>query len=137
MSMLKAGLVFADRITTVSPTYAREIRTPQFGAGLEGVINSRAGDLTGLLNGLDAEVWNPATDTLLPANYSAQDLSGKAVCRHGIARSTQLGIRLGTLRLIGRLRFVRTAGHLAHERGGGANAGGYRTGVRDASCGNE
>lgn len=81
MSMLKAGLVFADRITTVSPTYAREIRTPQFGAGLEGVINARAGDLVGLLNGLDAEVWNPATDGLLPANYSIEDLSGKVECR--------------------------------------------------------
>lgn len=81
MSLLKAGLVFADRITTVSPTYAREIRTVRFGAGLEGVINSRSGDLVGLLNGLDADVWNPATDALLPANYTAQDLGGKKVCR--------------------------------------------------------
>lgn len=81
MSMLKAGIVFADRITTVSPTYAREIRTPQFGSGLEGVINTRAIDLVGLLNGLDPEVWNPVTDPLLPANYSAADLAGKAVCR--------------------------------------------------------
>jgi starch synthase len=81
MSMLKSGIVFADRITTVSPTYAKEIRTAQFGCGLEGVINSRAADLIGLLNGLDGEVWNPATDGLLPANYSADDLSGKQTCR--------------------------------------------------------
>jgi starch synthase len=81
MSMLKAGLVFADSITTVSPTYAREIRTPRFGCGLEGVVASRAADLVGLLNGLDGEVWNPATDALLPATYSAGDLAGKAVCR--------------------------------------------------------
>jgi starch synthase len=88
MSLLKAGLVFADRITTVSPTYAREIRTPQFGAGLEGVINSRAGDLLGLLNGLDADVWNPATDALLPANYSAKDLAGKSVCRRELLQQS-------------------------------------------------
>jgi starch synthase len=88
MSMLKAGLVFADRITTVSPTYAREVRTPQFGAGLEGVINSRAGDLNGLLNGLDPEVWNPATDSLLPANYSADDLSGKIKCRRELLKES-------------------------------------------------
>ncbi len=88
MSMLKAGIVFADRITTVSPTYAREIRTPQFGAGLEGVINSRAGDLTGLLNGLDAEVWNPATDALLPANYSVTELAGKRVCRRELLQQS-------------------------------------------------
>lgn len=81
MSTLKAGIVFADRITTVSPTYSREIRTPEFGCGLEGVINSRAVDLVGLLNGLDQEVWNPATDQLLPANYTVDDLSGKAACR--------------------------------------------------------
>lgn len=81
MSMLKAAIVFADRITTVSPTYAKEILTPQFGCGLEGVINSRAADLTGLLNGLDGEVWNPATDALLPANYASDDMAGKAVCR--------------------------------------------------------
>ncbi len=81
MSLLKAAIVFSDRITTVSPTYANEIRTPQFGCGLEGVIHSRAADLVGLLNGLDGEVWNPATDASLPANYAADDLAGKVVCR--------------------------------------------------------
>src|SRR5690606_36763969 len=81
-------LVFADRITTVSPTYAKEIRTAEFGAGLEGVIHNRAADLTGLLNGLDPEVWNPATDALLPANYSLQDISGKAKCRRELLRQS-------------------------------------------------
>ena len=56
---LKAGLVWADRITTVSPTYARELTRPEFGAGLDGVIRSRAGDLSGILNGIDTEAWNP------------------------------------------------------------------------------
>ncbi|MGH8021345.1 MAG: glycogen synthase GlgA [Opitutaceae bacterium] len=87
MSMLKAGLVFADRITTVSPTYAREICIEKFGCGLEGVIRPRSSDLVGLLNGIDTDVWNPATDRLIPANFSVDDLSGKAVCRRELLRS--------------------------------------------------
>ncbi len=86
MCMLKAGIIFADRLTTVSPTYAREILTEAYGCGLEGVIRTRAGDLVGLLNGIDTEVWNPATDRLIPANYSAADLSGKSVCRAELLR---------------------------------------------------
>lgn len=81
MNMLKAGLVFAERITTVSPNYAREIRTSTHGCGLDGVVRSRGADLVGILNGIDTDVWDPATDKLLPANYSAKDLSGKAQCR--------------------------------------------------------
>lgn len=87
MSMLKAGIVFADRITTVSNTYAREICTEKFGAGLEGVIRSRSADMTGLLNGVDMEVWNPATDRMIPANYAVDDLHGKAVCRRELLKS--------------------------------------------------
>jgi len=78
LSMLKAGLQFAEAITTVSPSYASEIRTPAFGAGLDGVLRSRADRLTGILNGIDTGVWNPARDALLPYRYSAEDLSGKA-----------------------------------------------------------
>ncbi|RME70749.1 MAG: glycogen synthase GlgA [Verrucomicrobia bacterium] len=84
MNMLKAGLVFADRITTVSPNYAREIRTSTYGAGLDGVVRSRGGDLVGILNGIDTEIWNPETDPHLPARYSVEDLSGKAVCRRAL-----------------------------------------------------
>ena len=62
VSALKAGLVWADRISTVSPTYAHELTSPAFGMGLDGVIRARAGDLTGILNGVDTEVWDPATD---------------------------------------------------------------------------
>lgn len=79
ISALKAGLVAADAVTTVSPTYAQELTTPAFGFGLEGVIRGRAGALSGILNGVDTAVWNPATDPLIAANYSAEDLSGKAV----------------------------------------------------------
>ncbi len=69
-SMLKAGIVYADAITTVSPTYAKEICTSEFGYGLEGVLSSRSYKLSGILNGIDTKVWNPATDTLIPFNYT-------------------------------------------------------------------
>jgi starch synthase len=69
VSYLKGGLSFADRLTTVSPTYAREIATEEFGQGLDGLIRYRAGSLTGILNGID-DVWNPATDELIPNRFS-------------------------------------------------------------------
>ncbi|MBE7538890.1 MAG: glycogen synthase GlgA [Opitutaceae bacterium] len=81
VSFMKAGILFADQVTTVSPQYAREIQTSEFGCGLEGVIQTRADDLVGLLNGIDTAIWNPATDALLPARYSARDLAGKTSCR--------------------------------------------------------
>ncbi|HEY9054546.1 MAG TPA: glycogen synthase GlgA [Rectinemataceae bacterium] len=81
INLLKAGLSTADFITTVSPTYAREIQTPGYGFGLDGLLRHRARDLVGILNGVDTQFWNPETDTLIPANYSSQDLSGKAVCK--------------------------------------------------------
>jgi starch synthase len=70
MSMLKAGIVFADSITTVSPTYAAEICTPEFGFGLDGLLLSRSYKLHGILNGIDANLWDPHTDPRLPAHYS-------------------------------------------------------------------
>jgi starch synthase len=78
ISYLKAGINFSERITTVSPTYAREILDRQNGCGFEGVLARRSEDLVGILNGIDDTRWNPATDTFLPARYSADDLSGKA-----------------------------------------------------------
>lgn len=70
-SMLKAGIVYADAVTTVSPTYAREICTPAFGYGMDGLLQSRGYKLHGILNGIDNGIWNPATDAFLPAHYSA------------------------------------------------------------------
>jgi starch synthase len=87
ISMMKGGILFADQVTTVSPNYSREICTPEFGFGLDGVIRSRADDLTGLINGVDMDVWNPKTDTLLPARYSVKDLSGKKTCRRHLLRA--------------------------------------------------
>lgn len=81
MNLLKGGILFADRVTTVSPNYAREIQTPEFGFGLDGVIQSRSEKVVGLLNGVDTAVWNPSSDPSLPARYSAKDLSGKRTCR--------------------------------------------------------
>lgn len=86
MSFMKGGLLFADHLTTVSPQYAREIQTPEFGCGLDGVIQSRAADLVGLINGIDTSVWNPSTDPVIAAHYSADNLDGKATCRADLLR---------------------------------------------------
>jgi starch synthase len=91
LSFMKAGLVYSSKITTVSPNYAREICTPEFGCGLDGVIRDRAGDLSGILNGVDYAVWNPA-DARIARAYSVDDLSGKKVCK----RSLQLEFGLST-----------------------------------------
>ena len=78
VGFLKAGLIYADRITTVSPTYARELASPEFGMGLEGVIAHRRADLSGILNGIDLDVWNPESDPEIAAPYSVKKLAAKA-----------------------------------------------------------
>lgn len=78
ISFLKAGLLHADRITTVSPTYAREIMAPEGGMGLGGLLAGRAADLSGILNGIDTSVWDPATDRLIASRYSAAKPGGRA-----------------------------------------------------------
>jgi starch synthase len=81
-NFMKLGIVLADAVTTVSPTYAREIQeSPELGMGLEGVLRSRSDSLKGILNGIDYAVWDPRTDPLLPAHYSTEDLAGKATNR--------------------------------------------------------
>lgn len=81
INLLKAGVYFADSITTVSPTHAHEMLGPIGGQGLAPYLNQRRGDFCGILNGVDYELWNPETDALIPTNYSANDLSGKAICK--------------------------------------------------------
>ncbi len=78
ISYLKSGLLTSHALSTVSPSYAEEILTPEFGMGLDGVIASRAADLYGIVNGIDADVWNPASDPLLPSGYSATTLKKRA-----------------------------------------------------------
>jgi starch synthase len=90
LSFMKAGLKFAQRVTTVSPTYAKEIATHEFGFGLDGVIRGRGGDVTGVLNGVDGRVWDPATDAGLTTRYSATHLQGKAACKRAL--QTELGL---------------------------------------------
>lgn len=90
LCLMKAGLQYADRVTTVSPTYAREIATPEFGFGLEGAVRARGDDVTGILNGIDAEVWNPAADAALPSRYDAARMEGKRACRLALQR--ELGL---------------------------------------------
>src|SRR5215813_672259 len=91
VNFLKAGLVFADVLTTVSPRYAREIQTPERGEGLDGVLRARAARLRGIANGIDYRVWNPAIDVALPARYDVGDLDGKARCKSALQRT--LGLR--------------------------------------------
>ena len=81
INCLKGGLVYADCLSTVSPTYSREIQTPEFGCGLEGVLVWRRDDLQGILNGIDVDVWNPKTDRHLAASYWDGELAGKSVCK--------------------------------------------------------
>lgn len=80
-SYLKGGIAFADWLSTVSPTYAEEIQTPENGFGLDGILRARAGRLTGILNGVDYGQWSPENDPLIPARYSPADLSGKRVSK--------------------------------------------------------
>jgi starch synthase len=81
ISYIKGGIEFADALSTVSPAYAREIQTPEYGFGLDGELLARADVLTGILNGADYREWNPETDPLIPARYSAGDLGGKQTCK--------------------------------------------------------
>ena len=90
---LKAGCVFADRINTVSPSYAMEIRTPEYGEGLEGILNARSAELTGIINGIDRAVFNPYSDPLLPARYDRGHLQGKAKCKAALQESMGLDLR--------------------------------------------
>jgi starch synthase len=90
MSFMKAGLVYADRITTVSPSYAREIQTPAQGCGLDGLLRARAADLSGILNAVDASVWDPAIDPFLAHPYDVRNKAGKA--RNKAALQTSMGL---------------------------------------------
>lgn len=78
---LKAGILFSEIITTVSPTYAKEIQSEKFGAGMEGVLETRKEDIYGVLNGIDPDIWNPKTDKFIPHNYSKKNSSNKLKCK--------------------------------------------------------
>jgi starch synthase len=87
---LKGGIVYADMVNAVSPRYAEEIKTPEFGDGLETVLQRRGGDLVGILNGVDYEEWDPATDKFIAAHFTPKDLSGKQECRRDLLHAYAL-----------------------------------------------
>jgi starch synthase len=104
VNVLKAGILFADQITTVSPTYAKEIQTNDYGAGLDGVLASRADRLTGILNGVDYSSWDPRHDSHIPARFWVDSLDGKWKCRKELRREVGLPDSRGPLiGMIGRL----------------------------------
>lgn len=99
VNLLKGGILFADKVSTVSPTYAKEIMSSDGGFGLEGVLAGRRDDVVGIINGIDVGSWDPETDSHLAANYSRTDLSGKAVCKKALQR--ELGLPNRDVPLIG------------------------------------
>ena len=105
LSFMKGGLVFADQLTTVSPTYAREIQTPEFGGGLDGLLRHRAARLTGILNGIDDAQWNPARDRFLVKSYSSRQPRDKAANKLALQREFGLPQEAATplIGMIGRL----------------------------------
>ena len=105
-NMLKAGIVFADKVNTVSPTYAREICEPYLGESLDGVLRSRGSDLWGILNGIDTDTWNPETDEFIPAHFSVEDTSGKRQVRNALLKELGLkpaGKNTAVISMVGRL----------------------------------
>lgn len=90
VNYLKAGILYADKVATVSPTYAREIQTSEGGWALDGVLRARSPDLVGILNGLDYQEWDPTTDRFIPATFYGYDLTGKAECKRMLQRRFQL-----------------------------------------------
>ncbi|MEZ5351195.1 MAG: glycogen synthase GlgA [Bryobacteraceae bacterium] len=111
VNFMKAGICFADAITTVSPTYATEIQTPEFGYGLEGLLRENASKLTGILNGVDYGDWSPDHDPVLAANYTVDDLKGKAVCKDALIGQAGLPASTAKRPLLGVVsRFARQKG---------------------------
>ncbi|WP_124551773.1 glycogen synthase GlgA [Methylophilus methylotrophus] len=110
LSFMKAGLYYADALSTVSPTYAREIQTEHFGFGFQGLLQHRAHDLTGILNGIDTDVWNPSTDPYLPNNYDEKTLASKKNVKKAL--QVELGLQpLASAPLLG------VVSRLTHQKG--------------------
>jgi starch synthase len=114
MSFLKAGLVFADALTTVSPTYALEIQEPEAGSGLDGLLAQRKDVLHGILNGIDMTEWDPQGDRYLPAPFSASNLKGKEICARALLEKMKLPLPKGTAR---RPPIFGSVGRLAEQKG--------------------
>jgi len=111
ISLLKAGIVYSDAMTTVSPTYSREIRSPEFGLGMEGILQKRSGVLHGILNGADDSVWNPATDSYLSSRYDSDDPEEKIVDKAALIREAGLDPSLLERPVLG------MTARLSHQKG--------------------
>ncbi len=106
LNLLKSGIVFADAINTVSPTYAREIQTEELGCGLHSLLQHRRDRLSGILNGIDTKIWNPTTDPHIPRNYDSENWQvGKAICKSELQSQLKLEIRpdVPLIGIVGRL----------------------------------
>src|SRR6266498_676541 len=90
VNLMKGGIILADQVTTVSPNYARETQLPEHGAGLDGILRSLSFKLTGILNGIDVEEWDPETDPLIPSNFSGERLNGKNLSKRALLRELKL-----------------------------------------------
>src|SRR3990172_6530270 len=90
INLLKGGIAFSDAVTTVSPTYAKEIQTLDYGYGLDGILRVHSGKLTGILNGIDYSAWNPELDDFIPYHYSVEDMRGKPRCKRELQRTMGL-----------------------------------------------
>ncbi len=111
VSYIKGGIAFATALSTVSPTYAREIQTPEYGFGLDGALRARTAVLTGILNGVDYREWNPQTDPLIAARYTGEDLSGKDECKRALLQEFGLPQEAMARPLLGIVsRFTRQKG---------------------------
>ncbi len=101
ISLLKAGIVYSVAITTVSPTYAREIQSPEFGFGMEGILSRRKSSLHGILNGVDYGIWDPSRDRHLPERYSPRNMAGKRFCKQVLVQEMGLHPSLKDRPLLG------------------------------------
>jgi starch synthase len=148
VSFMKGGLNYSDALTTVSPRYAMEIQTEEYGFGLDGVLRARSSELHGILNGVDYGNWNPQTDPDVAAHFSAEDLSGKSLCKRDLLREFGLpenAMERPLLGVVSRLTpqkgtelIVEIAGELAADDLClvilGSGDGVYETGLRDAAA---
>ena len=101
ISLLKAGIVYSDAITTVSPTYSKEIQTPEYGMGMEGILRSRRAYLQGILNGVDYSLWDPSQDPHIPAHFSPRKMAGKQRCKESLLQEMGLDPSLAKRPLLG------------------------------------
>jgi len=111
LSFLKGGLVYADRINTVSPSYAQEIQTPAMGCGMDGILRHRKNRLSGILNGVDMQEWNPGSDSNLPHTYNYRRLAGKSENKRALQQHFRLPVKSDDIPLVG------LVGRLVHQKG--------------------